>query len=135
MEDERIKISKDTQKFITDVSMLPNDKYNKVMDFLENLKNQQEAEAHLENKRGWRYMWQRTPKPFLVMMGYFVGFGSIGSFGYSNYPKATGFEEIYLISLIIIMVSPLILVTILSYYYIKTGLNKKNERREIDDNQ
>lgn len=129
MDDEiksELKISKNAQKFVTDLSNLPKEKYLKVKDLLIVLGKQNDAEANLENKRGWRYMWQRTPKPFLVMMGYFVGFGSIGSFGYANYSKAVGFEQLYLYSLMSIMIAPLILVGILTYFYIKNENN--NER-------
>jgi hypothetical protein len=131
MEDSEIRIGKGTQKFVKELSELPKDKYLKTKDLLETLGKQQENEAQLENKRGWRYMWQRTPKPFLVMMGYFVGFGSIGSFGYANYSKAIGFEQLYLFSLMIIMVTPLILVGVLTYFYIK-GENKKNRENNED---
>lgn len=125
------RIAKGTQKFIKELSNLPRDKYMKTKILLETLGKQQNSEANLESKRGWRYMWQRTPKPFLVMMGYFVAFGSIGSFGYSNYPKAIGFEQLYLVSLISIMIAPLILVGILSYHYIKNNIEQK-EKEESD---
>lgn len=128
--DDEIRIAKGTQKFVKDLSDLPKEKYLKTKDLLETLGSQQSAEAQLENKRGWRYMWQRTPKPFLVMMGYFVGFGSIGSFGYSNYSKAVGFEQLYLTSLIVIMIAPLILVGILTYFYMKTGLKENKEENK-----
>ena len=126
MDDTEIRIAKGTQKFVKELSDLPKDKYLKTKDLLDSLANQQSNEAQLENKRGWRYMWQRTPKPFLVMMGYFVGFGSIGSFGYANYSKAVGFEQLYLYSLMGIMIAPLILVGILTYFYIKNETSKND---------
>ena len=89
MEKEILHISKDSQKFVTEISNLSDTKYQKLMDFIELLRKQQEAEAHLENKRGWRYMWQRTPKPYLLMLGYLVFLAPVGSFGYqtiSNIP-------------------------------------------------
>ncbi|VUT27641.1 MAG: hypothetical protein SYNGOMJ08_00188 [Candidatus Syntrophoarchaeum sp. GoM_oil] len=117
---ERIKVSEDTQKFITYVSKLPNDKYNKVMDLIENLKNQQEAEAHLENKRGWRYMWQRTPKPYLLMLGYLVFLAPVGSFGYQAFSYMPDENKIiYLIILATILILPLLVVFYLSYHYVQ----------------
>src|SRR3989344_5283573 len=87
MEYEALKVSKDTQKFVKDLSELKNEDYKKVMDLLEALKKQQDAEANLESKRGWRYMWQRTPKPYLLMLGYLVFFASVGSFGYNAFSR------------------------------------------------
>ena len=130
MDDERIRISKNTQKFITDVSRLPNDKYNKVMDFLENLKNQQEAEAHLENKRGWRYMWQRTPKPYLLMLGYLVFLAPIGSIGYQAFSHMPDESKIiFLIVLATILILPLIVVFYLSYHYINQRKEEKIDNK------
>ncbi len=40
-EKQSIHISKDTRKLITDISELPNHKYEKLMNFLDALKNQQ----------------------------------------------------------------------------------------------
>lgn len=56
MDFDEIKVNKDTQKFVKDISELPSEKYQKVRGMLEALERQQQAEAHLENKRGWRYM-------------------------------------------------------------------------------
>jgi len=130
MEYNDVRISKDTQKFIGDVSNLSPEKHNKVMRFLEGLEHQQNAEANLENKRGWRYMWQRTPKPYLLMLGYLVFFGSVGSFGYGAFSHAGENQIIFLLVLALIMVVPIIPVAYLSYNYIKNS-NKKN----IEENQ
>ena len=57
MEDsESIRISKGTQKFVSDLAELPSDKYHKVKNLLSSITEQQEAEAQLEKQRGWRYM-------------------------------------------------------------------------------
>ena len=117
---ERIKVSENTQKFITYISKLPNDKYKKVMDFLENLKNQQETEAYLENKRGWRYMWQRTPKPYLLMLGYLVFLAPVGSLGYQAFSYTPDENKIiYLSILAAILILPLLVVFYLSYHYVQ----------------
>ncbi len=120
MEDERIKVSKDTQKFIGDLADLPIEKHHKVRDTLKVLEKQQEAEAHLENKRGWRYMWQRTPKPYLLMLGYLVFLAPVGSFGYQAFsymPESN--KTIFLIILATILMLPLFVVFYLSFHYIK----------------
>ncbi len=127
---EKIRVSKDSQKFITDISTLPDKEYNKVMKFLENLKNQQEAEAHLENQRGWRYMWQRTPKPYLLMLSYLVFLAPVGSLGYqafSNIPNEN--KIIYLVILATILILPLLVVFYLSYHYI----NQREEEGKMKD--
>jgi uncharacterized BrkB/YihY/UPF0761 family membrane protein len=127
MEDERIRVSKDTQKFITDISQLSHDKYEKVVGFLENLRNQQEAEAHLESKRGWRYMWQRTPKPYLLMLGYLVFLAPVGSFAYQAVSHIPDEQKIiYQIILALILLLPLVVVFYLSYNYLK---QRKNEEK------
>ncbi len=129
MDEERIRISKDTQKFITDISNLSDTKYNKLMDFLENLRNQQNAEAHLENKRGWRYMWQRTPKPYLLMLGYLVFLAPVGSFGYQAISHIPDNQKlIFQIILALILLLPLAVVFYLSFHYIKQ--RKKEEGLE-----
>ncbi len=120
MEDERMEISKNTQKFIYDISRLSNGKYEKVMGFLENLRDQQNAEANLENKRGWRYMWQRTPKPYLLMMGYLVFLAPVGSLGYQAISHIPDDQKIiYQIILALVLLLPLSVVFYLSYNYIK----------------
>ncbi len=129
MDFDEIKINKDTQKFVKDISELPPEKYQKVRGMLETLERQQQAEAHLENKRGWRYMWQRTPKPYLLMLGYFVFFGSVGSFGYSAFSHASEIQTTFLIVLGIIMLAPLIPVCFLSYRYVKHMENEKRNSK------
>ncbi len=115
-----MEISKNTQKFIYDISRLSNGKYEKVMGFLENLRDQQNAEANLENKRGWRYMWQRTPKPYLLMMGYLVFLAPVGSLGYQAISHIPDDQKIiYQIILALVLLLPLSVVFYLSYNYIK----------------
>jgi len=115
-----MEISKNTQKFIYDISRLSNGKYEKVMGFLENLRDQQNAEANLENKRGWRYMWQRTPKPYLLMMGYLVFLAPVGSLGYQAISHIPDDQKIiYQIILALVLFLPLSVVFYLSYNYIK----------------
>lgn len=48
---ERIAVSRDSQKFVKDLSDLPPEKYHKVVGILQALEKQQDAEANLENKR------------------------------------------------------------------------------------
>src|SRR3989344_4944871 len=132
MEEEKLKVSKDTQKFIADLADLPPLKYQQVIHVLQTLEKQQEAEAHLENKRGWRYMWQRTPKPYLLMLGYLVFLAPVGSLGYQSLSYIPNeIKVIHLITLTIILILPLIVVSYLSYYYIKQRI-KENESK--DDN-
>ena len=131
MEDERIKISKNTQKFITDISRLSNDKYNKLMNFLEKLKNQQDTEANLENKRGWRYMWQRTPKPYLLMLGYLVFLAPVGSLGYQAISHIPDDQKlIFQIILASILLLPLAVVFFLSYDFVK---QRKEEKIKLEN--
>src|SRR3989344_7729221 len=130
---DKIKVPKDTQKFVTDLSDLPAEKYNKVMNVLQTLEKQQEAEAHLENKRGWRYMWQRTPKPYLLMLGYLVFLAPVGSLGYQAFSHMPDDKKvIYLIILAAILILPLLVVFYLSHNYIK---QRKTEEQttEITD--
>lgn len=127
MDEERIKISKDTQKFIFNVSRLSNDRYQKVMNFLEKLRNQQDSEANLENKRGWRYMWQRTPKPYLLMLAYLVFLAPVGSFGYQAFSHVPENQKlIFLIILTLILLLPLFVVFYLSFHFIK---QRKEDRK------
>jgi len=119
MAGEEIEISGNTQKFIMDISNLSQEKYQKTIDFIEKLTDQQNAEAELESKRGWRYMWQRTPKPYLLLLGYFVFFGAVGSFGYNAYSYAGNHQIMFLMILAAIMILPLIPVSYLSYCYVK----------------
>jgi len=117
-----LKVSKDTQKFVTDLADLSTEKYNKVRNILGVLEKQQVAEANLENKRGWRYMWQRTPKPYLLMLGYLVFLAPVGSFGYQAFSNVSDkYKIIFLIILLIILILPLLVVFYLSYHYIKKG--------------
>jgi len=133
MEEEKLKVSKDTQKFIADLADLPPLKYQQVIHVLQTLEKQQEAEAHLENKRGWRYMWQRTPKPYLLMLGYLVFLAPVGSLGYqafSNVPE--NLKIIYLIILIAILLLPLLVVFYLSFNYMKKHVEEReNTSSEI----
>lgn len=127
---ERLKVSKDTQKFVVDLSDLPTEKYNKVMNILGALEKQQEAEAHLENKRGWRYMWQRTPKPYLLMLGYLVFLAPVGSFGYQAISHIQDDQKlVYQIILASILLLPLAVVFYLSYNYIK----QRKKEDEVED--
>ena len=120
VEKEKISISKDTQKFIKNISILEGNEYRQVIDFLKELKNQQEAEARLENARGWRYMWQRTPKPYLLMLGYLVFLAPVGSLGYQAFSHMPDENKIvYLVILATILILPLLVVFYLGYHYIK----------------
>jgi hypothetical protein len=133
LEGERIFVSKESQRFVKEISDLPEHKYNKVMNLLENLRMQQETEAHLENKRGWRYMWQRTPKPYLLMLGYLVFLAPVGSLGYQNLSNVPDeIKLIYLIILLLILVLPLSIVFYLSYNYVKHN-DKFKEIDEVDN--
>jgi len=124
-----IKVSKNTQEFVTNLSNLSQDKYTKVMNTLCALKNQNEAEAYLEDKKGWRYMWQRTPKPYLLMLAYLVFLAPVGSFGYQAFSNVSdNFKIIFLISLSLIMILPLLVVFYLSYNFVKHG--EKEEKIE-----
>lgn len=119
-EENTLRISKNTQKFVNDVANLPPHKYDKVMGFLETLEKQQNTESHLENKRGWRYMWQRTPKPYLLMLGYLVFLAPVGSFGYQALSHVSQeFHTIYFLILLLILILPLSVVFYLSYNYVK----------------
>lgn len=129
-ETQRLSVSKESQKFVKDLADLPAEEYHKVINVLGALEKQQDAEANLENKRGWRYMWQRTPKPYLLMLGYLVFFGSVGSFGYSAFSHAGENQIIFLILLSTIMIIPLIPVAYLSYNYIKNS-----NKRDFKNNQ
>jgi len=136
---ESLSISKDTQKFVKDLSELPPQKCHQVLQMLSALEKQQYAEASLENKRGWRYMWQRTPKPYLLMLAYFVFLAPVGSFGYQAFQSlGDNFKTAFLISLTSILVLPLLIVFYLSYQYIKnkkleeiSSLNAKNDEEEL----
>lgn len=130
---QRLKVSKNTQKFVKDLADLPNEKYHKVKNLLNTLEKQQEAEAHLENKRGWRYMWQRTPKPYLLMLGYLVFLAPVGSLGYQAFSHVPNKSQVlYLIILASILILPLLVVFYLSYNYIKQRIkeDKENEKQE-----
>lgn len=132
MEDfEKIKVAKDTQKFVGDLADLPSEKYHKVMGILGALEKQQDAEARLENGRGWRYMWQRTPKPYLLMLGYLVFLAPVGSFGYHAMPSINeGYQLIFLAVLSTILLLPLLVVFYLSYHYVK----QENKDRKQENN-
>ena len=130
MDFDEIRINKNTQKFVKDISEWSPEKCNKIRGLLESLRGQHNAEANLENKRSWRYMWQRTPKPYLLMLGYFVFFGSVGSFGYGAFSHATEIQTTFLIVLGIIMLVPLIPVCFLSYRYVKRIEKEKKENIE-----
>ncbi len=126
-EQDRIKVSKDTQKFVMDLADLAPDKCKKVIAVLDALRSQQGAEADMEHKRGWRYMWQRTPKPYLLMLGYLVFLAPVGGFGY-NALQYVGEEHkiIFLITLSAILLLPLIVVFYLSYHYVKQGKTEED---------
>lgn len=131
---DRLKVPKDTQKFVTDLANLPTEKYNKVMNILCALEKQQEAEAHLENKRGWRYMWQRTPKPYLLMLGYLVFLAPVGSLGYQAFSHVPDDKKIvYLIILSVILILPLLVVFYLSYHYIKQRHQEEQKDEPLSD--
>ena len=122
MEKESITISKDTRKLIDDISRYPKDKYDKVINFLETLDSQQSSEAELEKQRGWRHMWERTPKPFLLLMGYFVFLAPVGSVGYYSSSLLSEnleyFIPYYFIILFLIIIIPLLIVSHISYKYL-----------------
>ena len=114
-----IKISKNTQKFVIELSQFSSEKQHRIISILNTLSNQQQSEAHLENKKGWRYMWQRTPKPYLLMLAYLVFLAPIGSIGYQAFntvPEAN--KTFFLISLMLILLLPLGVVFYLSYQYV-----------------
>lgn len=119
-ETERIAVSKESQKFVKDLSDLPPEKFHKVMNLLGALEKQQDAEANLENKRGWRYMWQRTPKPYLLMLAYLVFLAPVGSFGYQALSHVPENNQLFFsIILLVILILPLLVVFYLSYNYVK----------------
>lgn len=127
-----LRIEKNTQKFIQYISDLSPEKANKVLKFLETLKEQQDIEAKLESKRGWRYMWQRTPKPYLLALGYFIFFGGIGISGYqaiSKYPETMTKNSIIL-GLILLL--PFMLVAYLGIRYVK---DKTLQEKDIEESQ
>ena len=129
MDDDRpIRVAKNTQKFVKDLADLNHRDYEKVMDLLEALEKQQATEAHLENKRGWRYLWQRTPKPYLLMMAYLVFLAPVGSVGYhalTYFPEA--YKALYISILAGILILPLGVVFFLSYHYIKQRIKEEKE--------
>ena len=119
-ETQRLSVSKESQKFVKDLADLPNDEYHKVMNVLGALEKQQDAEANLENKRGWRYMWQRTPKPYLLMLAYLVFIAPVGSVGYQALSHVTENNQILFSAiLLLILILPLLVVFYLSYNYVK----------------
>jgi hypothetical protein len=126
---EEIRISKDTQKFVKYLSDLHPDKARKVITLISALRDQQFAEKGLENARGWRYMWQRTPKPYLLMLAYFVFFGAVGGFGYQAISKSPTTLTQNSIILLAIVLIPLILVFYISYQYVK---NEKLHEKDIE---
>src|SRR3989344_8136451 len=129
-----LKVSKDTQKFVTDLADLSTEKYNKVRNILGVLEKQQVAEANLENKRGWRYMWQRTPKPYLLMLAYLVFLAPVGSFGYQSLSYIPENNQIFFsIMLLVILILPLLVVFYLSYNYVKQQKSEENkEEKQIE---
>jgi len=133
-ETERIAVSKESQKFVKDLSDLPPEKYHKVMNILGALEKQQDAEANLENKRGWRYMWQRTPKPYLLMLAYLVFLAPVGSFGYQSLSYIPENNQIFFsIMLLVILILPLLVVFYLSYNYVKQQKSEENkEEKQIE---
>jgi len=133
---ERISVSKESQKFVKDLSDLPLEKYHKVMNLLGALEKQQDAEANLENKRGWRYMWQRTPKPYLLMLAYLVFLAPVGGFGYQALSHVSDNNIIFFsIILAIILILPLLVVFYLSYNYVKQQRIEVNyEKKMVESN-
>ena len=136
-ETERIAVSKESQKFVKDLSDLPPEKYHKVMNVLGALEKQQDAEANLENKRGWRYMWQRTPKPYLLMLAYLVFLAPVGGFGYQALSHVPENNQIFFsIILLGILILPLLVVFYLSYNYIKEQKSEENkEEKQIESSK
>jgi len=131
-EEENLKVSKDTQKFVADLADLPSEKYHKVTDILSSLEKQHDAEANLEKQRGWRYMWQRTPKPFLLMLGYLVFLAPVGSIAYQAFSSIPDqFKTAYLIIMACTLLLPLLVVFYLSYHYIKKGNEEGGEASDI----
>ena len=133
MEEERINISKGSQKFVVDISKFSDAKQRKVLEVLDMLRQQQDAEANLEHKRGWRHMWERTPKPYLLMLGYFVFFATVGSMGFYAFMKIGDMDKIkqlYLIVFALIMLVPLLPVSYLSFKYANSKENVQDKQSE-----
>jgi len=133
MEDlEKYKVSKDTQKFVKYLADMPAEKHDKLIESLEALEKQCDAEACLEKQRGWRYMWQRTPKPFLLMLAYLVFLAPVGSLGYQNLSSIPeGDRTFYLIILVTIL--PLAVVFYLSYHYLKQKPEEEGEDTQAQE--
>jgi hypothetical protein len=126
-ENQPIKFNKNTQKFISEISKYKPNQIKNIIKILNNLENQQNSEANLENKKGWRLMWERTPKPYLLTLGYLVFFGPVGWAGYSTFSKISNIEiqSFYLIILFLTMFFPLIVTSLISYHFIKKEIIKK----------
>jgi len=124
-----LKVSKNTQKFISDLAELHPTKRKEIVEVLNALSDQQQSEAHMENKRGWRYMWQRTPKPYLLMLAYLVFLAPVGSIGYQAFNSVpVEFKTFFLISLLLVLLLPLTVVFYLSYQYV----HKKIKNIEVE---
>ncbi|MDP3026703.1 MAG: hypothetical protein Q8N63_03270 [Nanoarchaeota archaeon] len=129
-ETQILSVSKDSQKFVKDLADLPTDEYHKVMNLLGALEKQQDAEANLESKRGWRYMWQRTPRPYLLMLAYLVFLAPVGGFGYQALSHVAENNQIlFSVILLLILIIPLLVVFYLSYNYVK------QQKTEASNNQ
>ncbi len=130
-----IKVEKNTQIFVKNLSELSTEKRNNVIEILNTLQKQQQSESDLEHNRGWRYIWQRTPKPFLLMMGYLIFLAPVGSLGYKAFEYAGDDNKvIFLIILTAILILPLLVVFYLSYHFInQKKIEKKGLTSETED--
>ncbi len=73
-------------------------------------------------------MWQRTPKPYLLMMGYLVFLAPVGSLGYQAISYIPDDQKtLYQIILASILLLPLLVVFYISYNYIKQRNEEKKE--------
>jgi len=116
---EEYNVNPKTIKFIEGIARWTPEQRRQVSQVLGALGQQQTAESSLESARGWRYMWQRTPKVHLLMLAYFVFFGSAAFAGFWTYRIITTYQVLYLSVFAAIMLIPLIVVFYLSYNYVK----------------
>lgn len=132
-ETQRLSVSKESQKFVKDLVDLSPEDYHKVMNVLGALEKQQDAEANLENKRGWRYMWQRTPRPYLLMLAYLVFLAPVGGFGYQALSHVAENNQIFFsIILLLILILPLLVVFYLSYNYVKQNKMEEDYKKQLE---
>lgn len=148
---DEVRIAKGTQVFVRNLSELPPEKQKRTLELLDAISKQQDVEANLEKQRGWRYMWQRTPKPYLLFLAYFVFLGSVGSFGYGAYSHvAEANQVLFMWVLAGVLILPLLPISFLSIYYIvhlkpeeeesarphslsEDSMNNINEREDVKD--